>query len=142
MKRLIILFVVIALAGCSKTEPETTLTISFTQNPSGGNNTTSVSAQYKGNLNFIEGTGLLQPAGEPEPITATVKWWWENFSGGGDQIVKSEMVTFDSETSTTKSATYEANPGYILMNYYWVEIHWTDDDGSHSIQSSKAFCAY
>ncbi len=100
----------------------------------------SISTQFQGKLNFMEGTGIFQPAGNAEDITATVEWWWENFFGANDQIVKSEQAIFSSESYATKSTSYSAGSGFILLNYYWVEIHWTDDDGSHSIQSSKAFC--
>lgn len=139
---LLIGLTLIALSSCSKTEPETTLAISITRDPVGGYEVTSVSAQFKGQIDFTKGTGILQPEGEAESVTVTVEWWWEDAFGSGDQIVRSEMATFDSESSTTKSTSYSASPGFILLNYYWIEIHWTDDDDSHSIQSSKALCGY
>ena len=125
------------LIGCSS--PETTLDVNFTQDPSGGSQTTVVSAQFQGKLSVDGGVPLTSP--EADPVEATVEWWWENAYGSGDEIVKSEYVTFSSEDYTIKSTDYAASPGYILLNYYWVEIHWTDDSGSKQIQSSKALCS-
>jgi len=124
------------LTGCSS--PETTLSVNFNQNPSGGYSTTSVSAQFQGKLSVDGGTPLMPT--EADPVDASVEWWWENSSGGGDQIVQSEYVTFSSEDYTIKSTNYAASPGYVLLNYYWVEIHWTDDSGNKHIQSTKAYC--
>ena len=142
MRKLKLLFDGIAIAilvtGCSKIE--TKLSVSFTKEPSGGFNVNSVSAQFEGKLDAEGGFILSSP--EPEQVDATVEWWWENAYASGDEIVKSENVTFSNDGYTTKSTSYCAGSGYVLLNYYWVEIHWTDDKGSHSIQSSKAYCNY
>ena len=103
--------------------------LDFTQNPSGGYNTTSVSAQFQGKLSVDGGMPLMPP--EADPVDATVEWWWENSWGADEQIVSSEYVTFSSEDYTIKSTDYAASPGYILLNYYWVEIHLTNE-GVHS----------
>ena len=124
------------LIGCSS--PETTLDVNFTQDPSGGSQTTVVAAQFQGKLSVDGGMPLMSP--EADPVDATVEWWWENSWGESEQIVSSEYVTFSSEDYTIKSTNYAASPGYVLLNYYWVEIHWTDDSGNKHIQSTKAYC--
>jgi len=55
------------LIGCES--PETTLSVNFTQNPSGGYNTTSVSAQFQGKLSVDGGMPLMPP--EADPVDAT-----------------------------------------------------------------------
>ena len=100
----------------------------------------SVATQFEGKLFFKAGTGIFQPAGEPRDINVYVDWWWEYSVGSNDYILESDPFTFSSESYTTKSTIYSASGGWTLGKYYWVEIHWTDDDGQHSVQSSKAFC--
>ena len=132
--------ILLFLAGCSRTKPKTTLDINFSQHPSGGHNVSSVSAQFRGRLDFTKGKGIFQSKGSPKSITVTVEWWWENAYGANAQKIESSSVTFYSESYSTQSTYHSASPGYVLLNYWWVKIRWSDDDGSHRIESSKAHC--
>ena len=134
MKKILIISIILLFTGCSS---ETTLNVNFTENPSGGYNTTSASAQFEGKLSVDGGIPLMSSA---DPVDATVEWWWSNAYSQSEQLVSSENVTFSSEDYTKKSTSYAASPGYVLLNYYWVEIHWTDDSGNEHVQSSRAYC--
>jgi hypothetical protein len=131
--------ILLLLVGCSE-KPKTTLDLRFTEHPCGGCNVGTVSAEFRGRLDFTEGKGIFQSKGSPKHITATVEWWWENAYHGDDEKVHSDHVTFYSESCSTRTTYVTASPGYVSLNYWWVKIRWSDDDGSYTIESSKAYC--
>lgn len=112
-----------------KTPAETNLNVLITQNPSGGSQVNSVSVQFSGKI-----TGTVKS------VPVIVESWWEDGYHSKSKIKSSTEYTFDSASTTTKSTVWSAATGYILLNYYWVKITWTDDDGQHFIESSKAYC--
>ena len=138
----LIALIAMIMIGCSK-DPKTELIVSFTQHPSGGYGVDSVSAQFTGKLDFTAGKKFIFfSEGDPKPITATVEWWWVNYYHENQKKVETETQIFNSENYSTRSTVYKARPGNVLLNYYWVKIHWTDDEGSHSTESVKAYCSY
>ena len=143
-KNVLSLIALIAMitVGCSK-DPKTKLIISFTQHPSGGDGVSSVSTQFRGKLDFTKGKKFIFfSEGDPKPITATVEWWWENYYHQNQEMIKTETQIFNSESYSTRSTIFNAGSGYVLLNYFWVKIHWTDDEGSYSIESDKAYCSF
>jgi hypothetical protein len=131
------LLFIIQFNGCKKEDPITTLSISITQQPTGSLNVETISIKYTGTLNFEEGKPKNNK-GNVKSISATIEWWWEAADHSKSEILKSESTTFGVEGNSEKSSVY-GNPGYYLLNYYWVVISWSDDLGSHSIKSDKVF---
>ena len=135
MKKIIILILAVAsvslLTTCQKdkTPAETNLSVSITQQPSGGAQVNTVSVRFSGII-----------SGNVQPVAVTVEWWWEDGYHSNAKLKSSDEHTFNSSSTTTKSTAWSADSGYILLNYYWVKITWTDDSGSHLIESSKAYC--
>ena len=109
----------------------TVLNITITQHPEGGNDVNKVSVEYEG---IVSGT--------IEPISVTVQWWWEDGNHENPNMMNSEETVFNSNNVTTKTTLYSAPVGYVLLNYYWVKLIWTDDTGSHELSSSKAYCTH
>ena len=131
-----ILSFVFLFSACKKEEitpdpppPDVTLNLSVTNQPDGGNQVNTVSCEYDGSVSVSD-----------ESIQVTVEWWWEDGNHENAALKDSEQVTFDSKNTVSKSTVYSAGSGYVLLNYYWVKFKWTDDDGSHEIESGKAYC--
>ena len=112
-----------------KTPAETNLTVTITQNPSGGSQIHSVSVHFTGKV-----TGYVKS------VPVIVEWWWEDGNHSNSKMKSSTEFVFNSSSTTTKSTMWSANVGYVFLNYYWVKISWTDDDGQHNIESTKAYC--
>jgi hypothetical protein len=130
------------LTNCAKGVGETTLSVSFADHPDGGTNVTSVSATIRADRNFNDKSTLLETKPEPDPISVTVEWWWENAFGAGDQILKTESFVVESNTKTF-TTTFNASSGFVLVNYFWVKVSWTDKDENstqRTLESSKAYC--
>ena len=125
MKKLFLLILVLFVLGCGSTAQKTLGDIKIQTNPAGGINRTFVDCWFTS-----KSTG--------NPINLTVEWWWQNGFGFGDRVIKSE--TKIAAASNLQIVKYEAPAGYILLNYFWVEIKWTDDEGFHALKSSKAYC--
>lgn len=121
----------IMFAGCGgEEEPEETiLEVTITAHPQGGVNVQSVSCTFEGEI--ISGD---------DPVQVTIEWWWEDALGFNDQVVETNYHNFDDPQPVSHTTTFTAPVGFVLLNYYWVELSWTDDDGNHTLESSKAFC--
>jgi len=122
------------ITSCDKDDDETvvkkaTLDLTVKTQPEGGKSVNSVNCEF---------TGAVSTSNKS--IQVTVEWWWESLDHSNSKIMNSEQVTFSSTSATSKSTVYKAGTGYILLNYYWVKFKWTDDDGSHEMESGKAYC--
>ena len=106
-----------------------TLNLSIITQPEGGAQVSSVSCSFEGAVSAPDQTAQV-----------TVEWWWENGNHEDATLKNSEQVTFSSENTVSKLTVYSADPGYILLNYYWVKFKWADDSGAHEIESDKAYC--
>ena len=127
-----VVFSLLSFYGCPKDDPEplpTTLNLTITEHPDGGKQVNQVSAKFEGAI-----TGTITP------VSVTVEWWWEDVNHNNSKMVESEEIIFNSGNVTIKSTIYKAQVGYILMNYYWVKFTWTDDNGQHETETSKAYC--
>lgn len=124
------LCLIVLFLGCPK--KESILSVSITQHPQGGANVSTVSCTFQGELTQGQ-----------DPISVTVEWWWEDANHANGAIQKTETFTFSSESPTSYTTSYSAGAGYILLNYWWVKIRWTNGDGSTGlVESGKAFCYY
>jgi len=113
---------------------KTSLSVSITSNPQGGRRVSALYCSFRGQLSR---GGVFSCS--PSPIAVTVEWWWENYYHHNQTLMQSEHYTFTSETPVTYTAEY-SKPGSYLLNYYWVKIKWTDEDGtSHIEESSKSY---
>jgi len=126
----------IMLAGCENAE--TVLDLSITSQPVGGESVDRVSCSFEGSLEAVGG-GMFGSE-DTDPVSVSAEWWWEDANNQNDELMNTETFTFSSETPTTFTTTYTAGTGYILLNYYWVKLQWTDGEGTHTLESGKAFC--
>ena len=129
-----VVFSLLSFYGCPKSDvaPEplpTNLNLTITEHPDGGKRVNQVLAKFEGTI-----TGTVTP------VSVTVEWWWEDVNHDNSKMVESEEIIFNSDNVTIKSTIYKAQTGYILMNYYWAKFIWTDDNGQHETETSKAFC--
>lgn len=125
------------MEGCARAK--TSLIILIISHPQGGYEISILSCTFQGKLE-THGGGIFGSK-EPRPITAFVEWWWEDGYHQNAQVIKSETYTFTSKEPVMYTTTYSAPPGYVLLNYFWVKIKWTDEDGTpHTIESAKAYC--
>ena len=63
MKKLLVLFVLVLLMGCTKEPQPTVLNLAITQQPTGGYNVETVSATFTGSI-----------TGDIVPVVVTVEW--------------------------------------------------------------------
>ena len=76
--------------------------------------------------------------GPVKDIEVKIIWYWENNDHKELEIKSTDFVEFNSNEEHTVST--KLRNCYILMNYYWINVSWLDDDGFHKIESGKAFC--
>lgn len=127
---IILLIALITIVGCGDDAVEvTTLDLTIISHPEGGVNIQSVSCVVEGEL-----------IGGDDPVTVTIDWWWEDAAGLNDELYSTETYTFSENQPMEHTTTYDAPAGFFLLCYWWAEFTWSDDDGSHSIESNKAFC--
>ena len=124
------LLTIALFSACGEDEPKPTrLEVSITEHPLGGAQVSSVSARFNGTV-----------TGKQKSIQVTVEWWWESGDHTENRVISSTQYVFDSDNTTSKSTVHSAGSGFILLNYYWIKITWTDDDGQHVLESNKAYC--
>lgn len=131
-KGLIVVALLCCLGVITCGDNDTELDITITSQPSGGANITIVTCTFEAEL-----------VGGTTPITATVEWCWEDGNHQNETIVFSDQWTFSSKSPEEVNTYFSAPSGYVLLNYYWVRITWTDEDGTdNELESNKAYCHY
>jgi len=119
-----------SIVSCGSEDVDTLLDLTITEDPQGGAQVSSVTVEFEAAL--VDGE---------TPISVTVEWWWENAVHEDDEMKDSETFSVASQTPMTFTSTHSAASGYILLNYYWVKISWTDEAGEdHEVESDKAYC--
>lgn len=129
-----VMIAIVLFSGCKKVndsvEDKRLLSITITQNPTGGSQIEQLTVKFDGTL-----ACLL--------VEARVEWWWEDSNHQNAKHKKNDFFTFSSPNNNvviSKTAVYTAETGNILMNYYWVKIYWDDENGNHVVESNKAYC--
>lgn len=67
-----------------------------------------------------------------------VDWKWHADGSTNPETVKSEYLTIDHDGTYT--SMYYAPSGYVLLNYYWVELY--DEDGNFLASTTEVYCYY
>ena len=139
--KIILLLLMYALSSCSTGDGRTVLNIDIYNHPDSGYQVDYVRANFEVEREFIDESNIFQTAGEPDDIQITIEWWWQagDFSETRKVATRTTYINQDFDSFTT---TYYAESGYVLLNYYWVRIIWTDDDGTWYVESNKANCRY
>jgi len=70
--------------------------------------------------------------------TVKAEWKWHGSGSSDEDVVKTEYITMDHDGNYY--STYSAASGYVLLNYYWVELY--DEDGILLKKSSEVYCYY
>jgi hypothetical protein len=125
-----LLFLLVFLAGCKKDPEPTSVTVVITENPMGGSRQELLSVSFNATMK-----------GVVKPIELTVEWWWENAYHSNQKLQKTSRVLVNVGGVNELSDVYSAGIGYYFLNYHWVKIKWTDELGSHEIESPKAYCS-
>jgi len=127
---LLVIAALVMFAGCGgEEEPEETiLEVTITAHPQGGVNIQSVDCTFEGEITSGDG-----------PVQVTIEWWWEDEFGFNDQVVETDYHDFTEQQPVAHTTSFFAPLGFVLLNYYWVELSWTDDNGDHTLESTKAF---
>ena len=130
MKYLVFTLLALLLVSCGGDKEDSILSISILIPPTGGQGVTAVSCTFDAHL--TQGS---------EPIEVAIEWWWEDAFGLHDQVVSRTFEEYDNTAPSTYTTAYYANPGYVLLNYYWVEFKWQNEDGTYGwITSQKVYC--
>jgi hypothetical protein len=85
-------------------------------------------------------SGGLFGLGSANPMDTKVEWMWQDLNQTKNQIMRSDVVTFNSTGTHEKTTDYQSSVGTVLANYYYLRISWSDEKGSHSVESAKAYC--
>ncbi|MBN2379787.1 hypothetical protein JXM67_08305 [candidate division WOR-3 bacterium] len=68
--------------------------------------------------------------------TIKAEWKWHGQGSSVEEVVKTEYITMDHDGNYYSE--YSASSGYVLLNYYWIELF--DDDGILLKKASEVFC--
>lgn len=135
----IVALVVLSMGSCMFNKAKTALIVSITSDLQGGRNVTTLSCTFQGHLD-PQGAGIFGSK-DVHPITATLEAWWEDSNHQNAQVLTSRSYTFTSDTPASHTATESAPAGYAFTGYFWVEIKWTDEDGtSRTVKGAKVYC--
>lgn len=119
----------VLLSGCEKENQPTRLDLIITQQPTGGCNVSTVNMTVYGIV-----------LGDPKPITVIVEWWWVNGLGTNHQLRGTSSRVFEPGKNIAFTSGLNAKTGCYHMNFIWAKVRWTDDTGSHLLESNKAYC--
>lgn len=136
---IVAVLLVFVTTGCGTGDGKTTLDARFLSEPQGGEYVQEVSAELELNRRFKDKSSFLQSSASPEDITVRIMWVFEPRTDAGPEVMESERVTVGNDRATY-STSYSAGSGNVLLNYWSVRIEWTDDEGTHTIESDKALC--
>ncbi|XWN37865.1 MAG: hypothetical protein ROO71_02835 [Balneola sp.] len=138
----LVIFSFVIFVSCGTGKGKTTLDISWRLEPQGGTSVVLLNARAWVEKKFIDQSTVFQSESDPKDITVRAEWWWRS----GNKT-STEMVGFNTyEISggsglTTIRESYEAPEGFILANYYYLILKWTDDEGYHELKSREVFCS-
>ena len=120
---------------------ETLVEIEFISQPQGGSDLTSIQAVFEAELDYDEG-GFRPGDDTPDSVTIRCEWWWHDASGSNLTFVKADSFMISDEDDYEFTTRVTTTAGHVLIDYFWVEISWEDDDGTHQLNSDKALCVH
>ena len=130
MKYVYIILLASLMVSCAGDKEDSILTLTILIPPTGGSDVMSVNCTYDAHL--TQGS---------DPVEVAIEWWWEDAFGMHDQVVSRIFEEYDNTAPGTFTTDYTAIAGYILLNYYWVEFKWQNEDGTYGwITSQKVYC--
>ncbi|MGB3340869.1 MAG: hypothetical protein WBB37_05255 [bacterium] len=127
----ITLFIAIFILNCGP-EDLTELHVDIAVQPEGG--------EYVTELICII-IGCLYDEDEVTPITIEFQWWVSDTLQTIEEMVLADTYTFKKPEYEERDCSIFLEPGYYFLGYWWMEILWTDEDGTqHYLESNKAHC--
>jgi hypothetical protein len=133
----VLLAAVVILPGydsCGKPFPET-LSVKITRQPAGGMNVGLVSCAYT--VSYIKGQ-IEDEKKYRAPEGIDLKVYIKNDRGS---TYSEQNFSFDEKNSSaSKVISFQAPAGMYLDKTFWAVFEWSDDTGSHTLESSKAVC--
>jgi hypothetical protein len=85
--------------------------------------------------------GCLYDDDEALPITIHFQWWVSDLDQTEEAAVLADTYTFRKTEYTERDCSIILEPGYYFLGYWWMEIQWTDEDGTpHHLTTEKARC--
>lgn len=146
---IIMLFASVSLLSSCTCEPIETvpsyLSVSVVQQPSGGQNVSTLTAKYTFQYRF-DGTndsekGWLgldgKKAEEPKDIRLTILWINDKGSTYNQQDMYISSVTATGPYTTTVSTPEK---GLFFDKTFWARFSWMDNNGRHELDSNKVAC--
>ena len=133
MKRICIiaLLIILFIPNCGGND-ETELRIDIAEHPESG--------VYVTELPCII-VGCLYDEDDVTEIAADFQWMWSETSTGPDTTVIFDHYTFTETSMQEVNLSLFAPEGYYFVGFWWMEIYWTDEDGTaHYLESNKAHC--
>jgi len=115
---------------------ETLVTVQISQQPQGGLDQTLVRASFVAQLHYEEGTINVGDA-EPDSVQISCEWWWQDGNELNDTFVKLDTFMVSEVDIHEFSSIVVAAPGHVLIDHFWMEISWEDDDGEHLVSTDK-----
>lgn len=127
----IIILIGFVLLKCGA-DDETELHIDIAEHPEGG--------EYVTELTCII-VGCLYDKDDVTEIPAEFNWLWSETSSGVGMMMTTEHYTFTETQAQEVHCYFTAPSGYYFTGYWWMDISWTDEDGTaHYLESNKAHC--
>lgn len=126
----IIFFPVVLLNSCKKEIEKTVLLLYVSKNPDAGSLNSEQTAEISGKiLGFVK------------EIDVVIEWYWEDRYHENLKLLSNETVVFNSYEEMSITTQIELLD-HEFLSYYWIEVSWQDDDGSHMLESGKAYCVF
>jgi hypothetical protein len=128
---IITLIIMIFLLNCGS-DDQTELHVDIGVEPEGG--------EYVTELICII-IGCLYDEDEVTPITIEFQWWVSDNLQTNEEMVLADTYTFRKTEYEERDCSIYLEPGYYFLGYWWMEILWTDEDGTpHHLETHKALC--
>jgi hypothetical protein len=137
--KITLLVILITASGCGEGDGKTTLDVQFVSQPSGGSLVNTVSADFSVDRNFEDNSGLLQSSASPRDITLRAEWVFEAGDRSFTEVVARDQLRVTDGDRSVYSYAHSAGENSVLLNYYYLELSWEDDNGFNQITSDKAF---
>lgn len=85
--------------------------------------------------------GCLYDDDDVTPITIEFQWWVADTLQTTEEMVIADTYTFTKSEYEERDCSIFLEPGYYFLGYWWMEILWTDEDGTpHHLETDKALC--
>ena len=130
LRVLVLVAAILAVSMCAPAYKKTTATVQITAQPQGGQYVNTVSCSYTATA-----TDTVAGGSGSEILVQG-----DFHSSDGEVLANAGDVTLNGQDQQSVTATKSAPIGMYLDKDFWLEIEWTDANGSHTVVSDTAHC--